>query len=84
MARRAEDLASALGGLLPHVRYRHVVVTFPIRMGIRHRVRENPSLLRRLTRLAVGVLTRALQAQVRGHRHRREGLRRARPGVVAA
>jgi hypothetical protein len=53
-------------------------------MGIRHRIRENPALLRRLTRLAVGVLSRALQVQVRGHRRRRDELQKARPGFVVA
>ena len=84
MSRRAEDLASVLGELLPPVRYRHVVVTFPIRMGIRHRVRGNPGLLCRLTRLAVGVLSRWLQVQARGHRRRRDELKPARPGLVEA
>jgi len=84
MTRRAEDLAVTLGDILPRVPYRHVVITFPRLMGIRHRVREDPTLLRRLVRLSVGVVTRELRREVRAHRHRREELAAALPGVVAA
>jgi hypothetical protein len=78
------DLALTLGDILPRVPYRHLVITFPRLMGIRHRVREDPTLLRRLVRLSVGVVTRELRREVRAHRHRRDELAAALPGVVAA
>ncbi len=84
MTRRAEDVALTLGDILLRVPYRHMVITLPRLMGIRHRVREDPTLLRRLVRLSVGVVTRELRREVRAHRHRREELAAALPGVVAA
>jgi hypothetical protein len=84
VSRRSEDLALTLGDALPRVPYRHVVVSVPIMMGLRHRIREDPTLMRRVVRLAMGVLTREMRRQVRGHRHRREELARALPGAVVA
>ncbi|MBI3929601.1 MAG: transposase zinc-binding domain-containing protein [Armatimonadetes bacterium] len=84
MTRRAEDLAAGLGDVLPRVPYRHVVITLPRLMGIRHRIRETPRLLRRVTRLAMGVLSRYLARQVGCHRSRRSSRERARPGAVVA
>ena len=84
MSRKGEELAETLEPVLPPVPYRHVVVTFPIRMGIRHRIRHNPGLLRRLTRLAMGVLTRDLRQHIHAHRSRREAIAKARPGAVVA
>ncbi len=72
------------GHPLPRVPYRHMVITFPRLMGIWHSVREDPTLLRLLVRLSVGVVTRELRREVRAHRHRREELAAALPGVVAA
>lgn len=79
MSRRAEDLSEGLGDALPRVPYRHVVITLPRLMGIRHRIRETPGLMRRITRLAVGVLSRYLVRQVR-----RQSSQQARPGFVVA
>lgn len=53
-------------------------------MGLRHRVREDPRLLRRLVRLVVGVLSRELRRQAHVHRSRRDQVAGAHPGVVAA
>ena len=79
MSRRAEDLSEGLSEALPRVPYRHVVVTLPRLMGIRHRIREQPGLMRKLTRLAVGVLSRALARQVH-----HDSPQRAHPGFVVA
>ena len=79
MSRRAEDLSEGLGEALPRVPYRHVVITLPRLMGIRHRIRETPGLMRRVTRLAVGVLSRYLVRQVKD-----PSSRQARPGFVVA
>jgi hypothetical protein len=84
MSRRAEDLAVGLVEILPEVPYRHIVVTLPRLMGIRHRIREMPGLMRRVTRLAVGVLCRYLKRQVRCHRSRRSDREQARPGAIVA
>src|ERR1039457_1418911 len=48
-------------------------------MGIRHRIREAPALMRRVTRLAVGVLSRYLVRQVKDPTSQQ-----ARPGFVVA
>ena len=84
MSRRSEDLALTLGDVLPRVPYRHVVVTLPRLMGIRHRIREAPTLMRRIVRLATGVLKRELRSQARGHRNRRQEFAQALPGAVVA
>ena len=84
MSRRSEDLALTLGDALPRVPYRHVVVTLPRLMGIRHRIREAPTLMRRIIRLATGVLKRELRSQARGHRNRRQEFAQALPGAVVA
>ena len=79
MSRRAEDLSEGLGDALPRVPYRHIVITLPRLMGIRHRIRETPGLMRRVTRLAVGVLSRYLVRQVKDPTSQQ-----ARPGFVVA
>ncbi len=81
MSARSEDLSVHLAEILPEIAYRQVVVTFPIKMGIRERIRRDPDLLRRFTGLAVKVITRALRSQLDPAL---EGVNQAHPGVIAA
>lgn len=82
-ARRGEDLADALLAVLPKVPYRHLVVSIPKRMGLRERMREDPSLQPRLVRLATRMLAREMRRSVRLHRHRRQEAKAALPGMIA-
>lgn len=52
-------------------------------MGLRERMREDPSLQRRLVRLATRMLAREMRRSVKLHRHRREEAEGALPGMIA-
>ena len=69
---------------LPHVAYRHLVVTVPIKMGLRKRFRSDRRLLRAMARLIQRVLCRWMPQQISCHRNRREQRDKALPGVISA
>ncbi len=82
--RRAEDVSHSLVEKLPHVAYRHLVVTVPIKMGLRKRFRSDRRLLRAMARLIQRVLCRWMPQQIGCHRNRREQRDKALPGVISA
>ena len=81
--RRAEDVSQSLVEL-PSVAYRHVVVTVPIKMGLRKRFRSDRRLLRAVARLIQRVLCRWMPQQLGCHRNRRGERDRALPGIILA
>jgi hypothetical protein len=83
-SRRAEDISERLIETLPEVPYRHVVVTFPKKMGLRKRFQQDPRLYRQTSRLIHGLFCRWLPAQIKCHRNRRDERERALPGIIMA
>ena len=79
--RRAEDLSHLLCEQLPEVTYRHVVVTFPRKMGLRKRFQQNPRLYRQTSRLIHRLLSRWMPKQVVGCE---PTTGRALPGIIMA
>jgi hypothetical protein len=82
--RRAEDVSDRLLEQLPKVTYRHVVVTLPMKMGLRKRLQQDPRLYRHVARLLHRLFCRWLPAQVGCHRNRREEREKALPGIIMA
>ena len=82
--RRAECLSSSLADKLPDGDYRHIVVTLPIKMGLRKRLQMDTRLHRHIGRLVHRVLGRWMLAQTGCHRNKKEDRSKARPGIVMA
>ncbi len=82
--RRAECLSHSLAEKLPEGDYRHVVVTLPIKMGLRKRFQRDTRLHRQIGRLIHRVIGRWMAAQIGCHRNRREERDKARPGIIMA
>jgi len=82
--RRAEDVSDRLLEQLPQVTYRHVVVTLPMKMGLRKRLQQDPRLYRHVSRLLHRLFCRWLPGQVSCHRNRREEKEKALPGIIMA
>ena len=82
--RRAEDVSHRFLEQLPEVTYRHVVATFPIKMGLRKRLQQDPGLYRGFARLLHRLFCRWLPVQVGCHRNRRKERAGALPGVIMA
>ena len=82
--RRAECLSSSLADKLPDGDYRHIVVTLPIKMGLRKRLQMDTRLHRHIGRLVHRVLGRWMLAQTGCHRNKKEEKSKARPGIVMA
>jgi hypothetical protein len=53
-------------------------------MGLRQRLLEDRSLLRKVTQIVHRVVVGHLADNVRGHRNRREELKKAKPGIIVA
>ena len=53
-------------------------------MGLRQRLLEDRSLLRKVTRIVHRVIRRHMSNNIKPHRNRREELKKAKPGVIVA
>ncbi|MFA7483871.1 MAG: transposase, partial [Vulcanimicrobiota bacterium] len=84
LSRKAETRASHLSEVLPQVEHRHIVFGLPKKMGLRQRIQEDPKLLRKVTRLVNQTIAEHLVSCVIVHRHRRDELKKARPGIIVA
>jgi hypothetical protein len=82
--RRAEDLSHQLVERLPPQSYRHVVITFPKKMGLRKRFQQDPTLYRKFGRLLHHTLSDWMIQRTRCQRNRREEKARAMPGIIMA
>ena len=82
--RRAEDLSHQLVERLPAQSYRHVVITFPKKMGLRKRFQQDPTLYRKFGRLLHRTLSTWMVERTRCQRNRREDKARAMPGIIMA
>lgn len=84
IARKAETTAIHLLERLPDVSHRHIVFSLPKRMGLRQRLLEDRSLLRKVTRTVHQVIRHHMTNNIRAHPNRREELKKAKPGIIVA